>query len=95
MEAHGAGGTPKARGVAALFGDTGDPHTGPMIGRIAAAVRKHRPGYWLVASPVHATIPRLDHFGPHNAVEWVIWVAAIVVVGFIAWRVIDRRLPPD
>lgn len=94
MDARGARGTPKARGVAALFEDEGDPHTGPMRGRVAAAVGIRRPGYWLVASPVHATVPRFDHFGPHNAVEWVIWIAAIVVVGFIAWRVIDRRLPP-
>jgi hypothetical protein len=94
MDAHDATEPRRRGGAVALSGDDGALHTGPVHGRFAA-VRIPRGSHWLVANPVTAAAPRLDHFGPHNAVEWIIWIAVIVLVGFIAWRVIDRRLPPD
>jgi hypothetical protein len=58
-------------------------------------MRTLRRNYWLIVFPTPRPMPPLDHFGPHNLVEWVIWVGAIVIVGIIAWRVVNRRLPPD
>ncbi len=48
-----------------------------------------------MAAPIAGSVPPPDHFGPHNAVEWVIWIGAIVVVGFILWRAVVGRLPPE
>jgi hypothetical protein len=65
-----------------------------MHGRFTARVRGRHPSYWLVAPPIPVAAPHVDHVGLHGPVEWAVWIAVIVVVGLIAWRVINRRLPP-
>ncbi len=51
--------------------------------------------HWVVAPPAGPSVTVLDHFGPHNLVEWVIWIVVLIVVLIVVWRVINRGLPPD
>jgi hypothetical protein len=44
----------------------------------------------IVIGPGHGA-PSLDHLGPHNAIEWAIYLGLFALVVAVGWRVAHNR----